>query len=1103
MKKFRERRVQINFPELEGLALKKLFRMVRFTTFIFFLSLMQVMAVDSYAQMAKLTLSVENERLEKVLGTIEDESEFFFLYNKDLIDVEQEVSVDAQNETIKAILDGLLEGKDIAYTVYDRQIVLSNTDVINEMVAQQQSISGTVTDEGGEPLPGVTVLIKGTTNGTVTNIDGNYTISNVPENATLQFSFIGMTAQEIVVANQTSINVTLATSSIGIDEVVAIGYGTVTRKEVTGAIGSVKSDDFIDGLPLAPEQILQGKVAGVSIVQASGAPGAASAVRIRGNSSISAGNNPLYVVDGVPLQFGSANNNVAVSGASPSAALTTDVSNPLNIINPADIESIDVLKDASATAIYGSRGANGVIIITTKNKGRSGDYITYDGFVGFSSVPENLPFLNSTEYRKYANDNNLPFSDEGADTYWQDEIFRTAITQNHNLSFAGGSATSNFRASFGYSDEEGVILSSGLKKYTSRINGIHKAFDGKLNMSMNMSYTHIEDDKTPISSNIANEGGNILKDGLRWAPTLPVRNADGSYYQIGELRVNPVSWGDVIDETQTKVFLGNVSLSYDILESLKFNLDIGMSNENTNRYTSIPDSHPAGENVGGIASIGKFQNGTVLTESNFTFDKQITANSHLTALVGYSYQRFESENTYTQANQFVSTATKWNLMQSGTILSNTSFKQANRLASYYGRVNYKLMDRYLLTATLRRDGSSRFGGNNKWGTFPSGAIAWNIADESFMEETKVSNLKLRLGFGITGNQELPNYLYMEQLGIQGSSIYYMNGQAIPAVLPTNFANPDLQWEETAQANIGVDFGFFKERISGSIDIYNKTTDNLLLQFSTAAPSVVSSQWANVGEVTNKGVEVNLSGVVVEASDFTWRTNVNFATNKNEVVSLSNETFSRDEIRSGSGSGVVANSNRLRIIKPGLPLGTFYGKQFTGFDANGLETYLDVDGVDGADEVVIGQIEPDFTFGFNNSFSYKKFDATINFRGVVGNDVYNNTEAEFSYPSSAPGVNVLRSVLTTEASREQNAEFSSRWIQNASYLRLDNLSVGYNFNVSAIDYIKKARLYVSGKNLFVLTDYTGWDPEVSTRGGGVDYLSYPRPRTFMIGASITF
>ena len=1074
---------------------------MRIGLFLFLVSVFQAVGSVGYSQSTKITLKSEALSLVDVLSKIEDQSEYRFIYDKSQIDLDRKAQVDFEEVTVKEVLEELFAKNGVDYQMVGNQVILKNAR--SHLLQQQRTISGKVTESSGEPLPGVTVIIKGTTQGTITDFDGNYTISNVPATGTLVFSFVGMGAQEVAVGSQSTINVVMAEDAIGIEEVVAIGYGTVTRREVTGAIGSVNSDDFIDGLPLAPDQLIQGKIAGVNIVQASGVPGAASTVRIRGNSSISAGNDPLYVVDGVPLQFGSANNSINLGADGATTPLSSDVSNPLNIINPADIESIDVLKDASATAIYGSRGANGVIIITTKNKDRSGDYITYDGFTGFSYVPKNLPFLNATEYRKYANDNNLPFSDEGADTYWQDEIFRTAITQNHNLSFAGGSATSNFRASFGYSDEEGVILSSALKKYTSRINGNHKAFDGKLNISTNMSYTQIDDDKTPISSDIGNEGGNILKDGLRWAPTLPVRNEDGSYYQIGELRVNPVSWIDVIDESKTKVFLGNVSLSYNILESLKFNLDLGMSNENTNRYTSVPDSHPAGENVGGLASISKFENGTVLTESNFTYDKQITSNSHLTALVGYSYQRFESENTYTQANQFVSTATKWNLMQSGTILSNTSFKQANRLASYYARVNYKLMDRYLLTATVRRDGSSRFGGNNKWGTFPSGAIAWNVADESFMKDTKVSNLKLRLGYGITGNQELPNYLYMEQLGISGSAIYFLNGQAVPAVIPTNFANPDLQWEETAQANIGVDFGFFDERISGSIDIYNKTTNNLLLSFSTAAPSVVSSQWANVGEVTNKGVEVNLSAVVLESSDFTWRTNINFATNKNNVVSLSNETFSREEIRSGRGSGVVANQDRIKIIKPGLPLGTFYGKQFTGFDANGLETYLDEDGIAGADEVVIGQIEPDFTFGFNNSFAYKKFDATINFRGVVGNDVYNNTEAEFSYPASAPGVNVLRSVLTTEASRQQNAEFSSRWIQDASYLRLDNLSLGYNFDVSAINYIKKARLYVSGKNLFVLTDYTGWDPEVSTRGGGIDYLSYPRPRTFMIGASITF
>ena len=1060
---------------------------------------LSVSFASSYAQETKLNIQISNGNLKEIFKNIESQSEFSFMYDNTVINVERQLSISAKNQTINQILDKVLDKKEVQYQIIDRHIVLLPA----KENQQERTISGNVTseeDQGG--LPGVNVIIKGTTQGTVTDINGSYSLAVPRENAILVFSSVGFIQEEVTVGNQSVIDLVLTPDITSLDEIVVIGYGSVRKKDLTGSVASLKSDNFADGAPLAPEQILQGKVAGVSIVQASGAPGAASKVRIRGNSSVSAGNNPLYVVDGVPLQFGSANLNIRV-GSVNSTPLSSEASNPLNFINPRDIESIDILKDASATAIYGSRGANGVIIITTKNQAGSGDIVTYDGYVGFSSVPENLPFLNASEYRKFADDNGLPYSDEGVDTYWQDEIFRTGVSQNHNLSFAGGSAKSNFRASFGYSNEEGVLLSSALKKYTSRINGTHKAFNDKLTLGLTMAYSKLEDDKTPISSNIGNEGGNILKDGLRWAPTLPVRNADGSYYQIGELRINPVSWVDVSDETDINVFLGNLSLSYDILESLKFNVDVGHSYEAVNRYTSIPDSHPAGMNEGGSSSISKFQNGTLLSEFNLTYDKQITANSRLTALLGYSFQRFETENTFTRANQFVSTSVKWNLMQSGNVLENTSFKEANRLSSYYGRLNYKLSERYLFTFTLRRDGSSRFGGNNKWGTFPSGAIGWNISEEAFMSAKNISNLKLRVGYGITGNQEIPNYLYEEQLGISGSSIYYLNGQAIPAVVPTNYANPNLQWEETAQLNIGLDFGFFNQRIYGSIDVYDKRTDNLLLSFSTAAPSVVSSQWANVGEVSNKGVELGLNAVVIKGSNFQWTTNINFTKNKNEVTSLSNEEFSREEIRYGSGSGVVANGVNIKIIKPGLPLGTFYGKQFTGFDADGLETYLDVDGVDGADEVVIGQSEPDIFYGFNNNFSFKNFDASINFNGVTGIDIYNNTEAEFSYPASAPGVNVLRSTLTTEASRQQNAEFSSRWIQNASFLRLDNLSIGYNFNVSNVSFIKNARVYVAGKNLLVITDYTGWDPEVSTRSAGIDYLSYPRPRVFMIGGTITF
>lgn len=969
--------------------------------------------------------------------------------------------------------------------------------------AQQNPLTGTVTSSDGMPIPGVNIIQKGTSNGVVTDFDGIYSIV-LREDAeqVLVFSFVGFESKEEAVNNRSSINVTLSNGGT-LDEIVVIGYGTQKRRDITGAISSISAEDFPDAPPVAPEQILQGKVTGVNIVQNSGQPGAASSVQIRGISSISAGNNPLYVVDGVPLQFGSANNTVALGGQGGTSAFSSEVSNPLNIINPADIQSIDVLKDASATAIYGSRGANGVIMITTKNKEGLGETFSYDNYFGVSNVRETLPFLSAQQYREYAESINEPYPDLGANTNWQDEIFRTAFTQNHNLSFSGGSSTTKFRASFGYTSQEGVILSNVLEKYTGRLNGTHRALDGRLRVGVNMTYANLNDDKVAISSNINNEGGNILKDALRWAPTLPVYNADGSFYQVGELRINPVSWVDVEDLNKTNYFIGNTDVKFDIIDDLTLGLNLGYSNESVDRYTLAPETHPSAEAEGGRASISKFKNTTALIETTLNYDKQINEDNYLNMLVGYSFQRFENENTFTQANQFVSTATKWDLIQSGTTLANTSFREANRLASYYGRLNYKLMDKFLLTLTLRRDGSSRFGGNNQWGTFPSGAFAYNISNEEFMQGSKISNLKFRIGYGITGNQEIPNNLYREQLSINGSSVYVLGGQAIPSVLPTNYANPDLQWEETSQLNVGFDYGLFDQRLTGSIDYYQKKTDNLLLNFSTAAPSVVTSQWANVGEVENKGFEFGITGDIIQTDNFSWTSNLNFSLNENKVTSLSNENFQRDEIRNVDGSGVVGFQAGIQIIRPGLPIGSFYGRKYTGLDSDGLETFLDEDNDGQADLLVIGDANPDLVYGFNNNFSYKRFDASINIRGVLGNDIYNNTAAEFSYPVSAPGLNVLESALTNGISRDEQAEFSSRWLEDGSYLRLDNLSLGYTFNTENLSLLKKARIYVTGKNLLLLTDYTGYDPEVNTRAVGVDYLAYPRPTTYLIGGSVTF
>ncbi|QRX63322.1 TonB-dependent receptor [Dysgonomonadaceae bacterium zrk40] len=978
------------------------------------------------------------------------------------------------------------------------------------LFAQTKTISGNVIDNYGDPVIGATIIVVGTTHGTTTDIDGNYTLGNVPNNALLRISFIGYATQEIPVADRTVIDAVLEEESIGLDEVVAIGYGVTRKRDITGAMSSVKSKDFNVGVTIAPEQLIQGKIAGVNIVQSSGRPGAASTVRVRGTSSISAGNDPLYVIDGIPMQFNSAHLHVDVTGQQGNSPFSSEGFNPLNTINPSDIESIDVLKDASATAIYGSRGANGVILITTKSKKGTGELLTYDGYFGVSTIRKKLDMMNVDEYRSYAQDNDFPFPDEEANTDWQDAVFRTAISQNHNIAFGGGSANSNYRVSVGYSSQEGIILSSKLDKYTARFNANHKALNDKLTLALNLSFARIDNDDTPVGSNSNNEGGNILKDALRWAPTLPIFNDDGSYYQIGELRVNPVSWKEVTDESHTNNFIGSASLTYQILAPLSFTLNLGHTMEDVERYIHVPSTHPLGEAEKGRASISKLKNFSNTMESNLNFVQDIFEDSNINALLGYSFYRYINQNTFTQGNQFVSDATTWNLMQSGNILSNTSYKSANRLSSVYGRVNLNIKNRYLVTLTLRNDGSSRFGKNYRWGLFPSGALAWNINNEPFFKSDIFSNLKLRLGYGVTGNQEIPNNLYREQLSVLGSSSYVLGGIAIPSVLPSNYANPDLKWEETTQINLGLDWGILNGRFTGSVDVYKKNTNDLLLQFSTVAPSVVNSQWANVGQVENRGIEFSIDGALVSTRDFQWNANLNIGHNKNEVIALSNEQFSRDEINTANPSGLLNHDGSVQIIKPGLPIGTFYGNKFLGLDENGMEILLDEDGFTGPDDVVIGDANPDLTMGLTNSFVWKRFDASFTFYGMLGNDVFNNTGAEFSYTKPTPGINVLRYAVDSGVSHDQQAQFSSRWIEDGSFLRLDNVSIGYNFNVENISFISNARMYVTGQNMLVFTKYTGFDPEVRTntnRGGtapiGIDYLAYPRPRVFMVGASITF
>jgi iron complex outermembrane receptor protein len=985
------------------------------------------------------------------------------------------------------------------------------------MAFAQSTVTGKVTaSENGEALPGVSILVDGTTTGTVSSVDGEYSIS-VPANGTLIFSYIGYVTQRVEVGNRSVVDVQLATDAKALDEVVVVGYGTQKRGDVTGSIASVGAEDFNRGVVVSPQQLIQGRAAGVNITPSSGRPGGASTIRIRGGTSISAGNDPLYVVDGVPLQLSNANRQSNIGGSGGQLMIfNQEPVNPLNSINPADIESIEILKDASATAIYGSRGANGVVIITTK-KGKQGTVTTsYDTYVGVSKVAETLEVLDANQYRQFMQDNNITnFTDRGANTDWQDEIFRTALSHNHNVSISGGTENTLYRASVGYISQEGIIVSSGIDNYTGRVNVNHKALDKKLSIDLNLSGAVVEEDNAPISSALGGEGGNILKDALRFNPTYPVYEDNGDYTQINQFIINPVSYAKQIEDLRTtRRNLGNISTTYNIIDPLSINVNLGYTYENIKGNAYVPRGNPLGQGLGGLANTQASEHWSKLLETTLMFKKEINANNRIDAIAGYSYQYFVDEGYRNRVSNFVSDEFKfYNTGAANQRDAITSYRESSKLISFYGRVNYSLLDKYLVTLTVRRDGSSRFGADNKWGTFPSGSVAWRVSNESFFPQGSfVNDLKIRASYGITGNQEIGNLLSQPTLGAT-SNTYIIGGNAVTIVSPERYANPDLKWEETAQLNIGTDFQFLKGRMYGSFDYYKKNTTDLLLSFNIPSPSVVTSQVANVGEVENKGIELALGSYIIEKPEFQWKVDINLSSNRNKVISLSNDQWSTEILRNYELSGFGLTGVNSQAIIPGEPLGTFYGLKFLGVE-NGIEQFEDVNGdgeVSVTDDVtIIGNTQPSFTYGLTNTFNYKNFDLSFLIRGSQGNDVLNNTALDLQRISLLPGQNVLAAALNDEVAYGQPAIYSSRWIEDGSFIRLDNLTLGYNFNVTNLPILRNARVYVTGQNLFLISDYTGLDPEVvSSISGigesprGIDYMTYPRARTYMLGASISF
>lgn len=1093
---------ELNFRD-DNLVLLKIFRFMKLTIVLFTIALMQVRA-NGFAQ--KISISVKNASLTELITKLRKQTDYNFLYNSVSVSSIKPISIVFNNAELKEVLEKCFENQPLTFYIQNKTVLIkqktSSAAFLTVPEKLEIQVSGIVSDAKG-PMPGVVVQVKGLSTKTATDANGKYSITVTNEDAILVYRFVGYEAREVKVGQRKNIDVILKVEEAALSDVVVVGYGTQKQKDLTGAVSFVTAENFNKGPQLTPQQLLQGKAAGVNISQNSGKPGGSNTIRIRGGQSITQSNEPLYVIDGVPIAV----SNLGQSSISSQGTDVFDMEpiNPLQTLNPNDIESISVLKDASATAIYGARGANGVVVITTKNGKIGKTQVSYNGSVSMANVASKLDLLTGDEFRSAVKSLNLPLDDKGGNTNWQDEIYRTAYSHDHNVALSGGSEKTVYRASVGYGKQEGIVLNSNIEQANVLASITHKVLNDKLKFDLKINYGQNKSNVAPISNTVGSELGTSMNyEAYVFNPTYPIYDQNGAYYNIPPYRVNPVSFStELKDQKFNQRILGNLTTSYKIIDPLSLNVTLGYTRNSTERNSYINKSKgnsPLGNGLNGYASMQKYSDYTKLMETILRFNKNY-GKHNIEALAGYSYQYFFGDNSRITANNFLSDNFQWNALQSaGTVSGVSSGAGSNTLISLYTRANYNFDDRFLLTATIRRDGSSRFSEGNKWGYFPSGSMAWRISKEKFFDVKAVSDLKLRVSYGTTGNQEIGNLLSLNLL-TPSSQGYIIGGQRVTIIGQSQLANPDLKWESTKQLDIGLNFAFFNDRIHGSIDYYDKKTNDLLLSIQLPQPSPVTRQTVNVGSVKNKGFEIELGADIIRSKNFGWDANLVFSRNINKVVSLSSSAYKGANIQSSPVQGLVSGGN-TQLISPGQPLGTFYGPVYTGLNTAGLETYAP------GGSQVLGNAQPKLTYGFSNTFTYKQLSLVANLRGVSGNKVYNLTGNNFGYKKLLPGRNVLRSSLTDGVSATQTQTFSSRWIEDGSFLRLDNATLSYNFNLKSKS-IASLRIFAGGQNLFLITRYTGLDPEVNaeiSRSGtaplGIDYLGYPRARTYTLGVNLT-
>lgn len=1013
---------------------------------------------------------------------------------------------------------------------------------------QEKTITGKVSSADGEILPGVNVLIKGTTAGTVTDADGNYTLGVPNANAVLVFSFIGFSPEEVIVADRSVINVSLTPSLETLSEVIVIGYGTVKKSDLTGSVSSIKADELKAVPTTSFDQALQGRAAGVQVVQTSGQPGAEASIRIRGISSINAGNEPLYVIDGMLVTTNT--NDVTPGGGVGSSPRI----GPLSAINPNDIESIEILKDASATAIYGSRGTNGVVLITTKRGKKGTSVVNFESYYGFQEPSKKLDLLNASQFAEFVNEartngGQLPEyvnpQNLGEGTDWQKEIFRTAPMQNYQLSFSGGSDKTQYAISGGYFGQDGIVINTDFKRYSFRTN-INTELSKKFSVGTNMMFAYTRG--TAVNTGLQMITPGVIGAALGMNPILPVYdpNRDGGYTYENDRGIvigNPVAEAREHTALSTNGrILGNAEARYKIVEALEFKSSIGIDATFAKDRSFAPRWLKSAQGSKGEAGIASLDAITWLNENTLTLNKDVGSNSNINAVLGYTIQEFNNERLASYVFDIADPRMGYHNLRGGTNPQPPINGESRwSMMSYLGRVQYSLNSKYIFTVTGRVDASSKFSKNNKYGFFPSGAVAWRISEESFMQPLSdvISDLKLRGSLGIIGNQAIGPYESLALVAPYGEGVFN-NGNTYTfytSSQPSGYSNPNLKWETTRQFNVGLDAGFFRDRIQVTADYFQKYTYDLLLGTPIPSTTGFGTTLLNIGNIKNRGFDVELRTINTTGA-VKWNTAFNISRYRNEVTKLAKDT----DVMLGSGL----------ILREGEPIGTFYGLQFDGIfqsdeeaengvvlngqqntPANALtraragdRKYRNINGdqvINEQDRTIIGNALPDFTWGLNNTVSYMNFNLSVFIQGSHGNDMANfnalaledfrgvqNISAEAGlnrWTPENPGNRYPRALANRTI---DVGTFSSSAIEDASYVRLKNITLGYDLPSSVLGRIKarSLRIYVSATNLVTLTDYSGFDPEGSSYGTstampGVDQGRYPLTKTYLLGLNIGF